>query len=208
MIEVSLYAVPAGSDVNVTMGQCVDRSRFDKETMGVSVMDFVKGFLRTNVASIEVALGNPDIINVINGDAGITTKDFACINYWLVKAGYLVKIQNVTDDEDNATDVPAGTAEWNVIDSNFVQYDYPTAIKIIPTDGMDIVTVLRQAIDQSGLFDDSKFSSTKNPLKEMIENLEKVKELTGRIEPGYATRIYDILDQVGVKLFLATSTEG
>ena len=120
----------------------------------------------------------------------------------------MVKIQNVTDDEDNATDVPAGTAEWNVIDSNFVQYDYPTAIKIIPTDGMDIVTVLRQAIDQSGLFDDSKFSGTKNPLKEMIENLEKVKELTGRIEPGYATRIYDILDQVGVKLFLATSTEG
>lgn len=208
MIEVSLYSVPSGSDVNVSMGRCVDRSRFDKDSMGVSVLDFVKGFLRTNIATFEMALGNADIINVINGDAGITAKDLACINYWLAKSGYLVKIQNVTDDEENPTDVPSGTAEWNIIDCNFLQFDYPTAIKIIPADGVDIIAVLKQAIEQSGLFDENKFSGTKNPLKDYITQLEKIKDMTGKIEPGLSSKIYDILDQVGFKIFLATGSEG
>lgn len=203
MIEVSLYSI-TGSDVNVSMGKCVDRTRFDKEAMGTGVMEFVKGFLRTNVPTLELAVKNADIISFINSDTGMTTKDFASINYWLAKSGYLVKIQNVTDDEENPTGVPEESAEWNIIDYNFLQNDYPTAVKIIPGDGADVVTVLKQAVEQSGLFDSAKLGNTKNPLKEYVGQLEKAKELLGRIEPGAATKIYDILEQVGVKVFLAT----
>ena len=202
MIEVSLYSIADG-DVNVSMGKCVDRTRFDKETLGVGVMEFVKGFLRTNVPTLELAVKNPDIIGFINSDTAMTTKDFASLNYWLAKSGYIVKIQNVTDDEENPTGVPAGVSEWNIIDTNFVQNDYPTAIKIIPGEGADVITVLKQAIDQSGLFDTDKFGNTKNPLKDYVEQLEKAKELLGKIEPGAASRVYDILEQVGVKIFLA-----
>ena len=56
MIEVSLYSVPVGSDVNASMGKCVDRTRFDKDALGTGVMEFVKGFLRTNVPNFEPAL--------------------------------------------------------------------------------------------------------------------------------------------------------
>lgn len=203
MIEVSLYSI-TGSDVNVSMGKCVDRTRFDKEAMGTGVMEFVKGFLRTNVPTLELAVKNADLIGFINSDTGMTTKDFASINYWLAKSGYLVKIQNVTDDEENPTGVPEESAEWNIIDYNFLQNDYPTAVKIIPGDGADVVTVLKQAVEQSGLFDSAKLGNTKNPLKEYVGQLEKAKELLGRIEPGAATKIYDILEQVGVKVFLAT----
>ena len=203
MIEVSLYSI-TGGDVNVSMGKCIDRTRFDKEAMGTGVMEFVKGFLRTNVPTLELAINNPDIIAFINGDTGMNTKDFASLNYWLTKSGYLVKIQNVTDDEENPTGVPAEGAEWNIIDCNFLQNDYPTEIKIIPGDGTDVVAVLKQAVEQSGLFDDAKFGQTKNPLKEYINQLEKGKELLGRIEPGAASKIYDILEQVGFKVFLAT----
>ena len=203
MIEVSLYSVPTGSDVNVSMGTCVDRTRFDKDAMNTSIMDFVKGFLKNNIQSFEVALGNADIISFINSDTTMNTKDFACINYYLAKAGYLVKIQNVTDDEENPTSVPSEMAEWNIVDTNFTQNDYPTAIKIIPSDGMDIVEVLRKAVDQSGLFDDTKIPGIKNPLKEAIESMSKIKNSLGRIEPGFATKVYDILDQVGIKVFLA-----
>ena len=45
MIEVSLYSVPVGSDVNASMGKCVDRTRFDKDALGTGVMEFVKGFI-------------------------------------------------------------------------------------------------------------------------------------------------------------------
>lgn len=203
MIEVSLYSVPTGSDVNVSMGTCVDRTRFDKDAMNTSIMDFVKGFLKNNVQSFEVALGNADIISFINSDTIMNTKDFACINYYLAKAGYLVKIQNVTDDEENPTSVPSEMAEWNIVDTNFIQNDYPTAIKIISSDGMDIVEVLKKAVDQSGLFDDTKMPGIKNPLKEAIESMSKIKNSLGRIEPGFATKVYDILDQVGIKVFLA-----
>lgn len=203
MIEVSLYSVPTGSDVNISMGTCIDRARFDKDAMNSSVMDFVKGFLKTNVQSFEVPLGNSDIIGFINNDTPMSTKDFACINYYLAKAGWLVKIWNVTDDEENPTTVPSEIAEWNIIDYNFMQNDYPTAVKIVPGDGMNVVEVLKKAVEQSGLFDSSKMPGIKNPLKEAVESLEKVKNSLGRIEPGFATKIYDIFDQVGVKIFLA-----
>ena len=134
----------------------------------------------------------------------MNTKDFACVNYHLAKAGYLVKIFNVTDDEVNATGVEGETAEWNIIDTNFIQHDYPTAVKIIPGDGMDAVAVLKQAVDQLGLFDDSKFAGVKNPLVETVDQLERIKESMGRIEPGLATKLYDVLDQLGIKVFLAT----
>jgi len=203
MIEVSLYSVPADSDVNVTMGKCVDRIRFDKEAMGTSIMEFTKGFLRTNMPSIEPSLNNPDIVSFINGDSIMTTSDFASINYWLAKAGFIVKIQNVTDDEENPTGPSDESSEWNIIDYNFLQNDYPTAIKIIPADGLDIVGVLKQAIEQSNLFDENRLGNTKNPLKETIDRLTKVKDLTGRIEPGLSSKIYDIFEQVGIKIFLA-----
>ena len=94
-------------------------------------------------------------------------------------------------------------AEWNIVDTNFLQNDYPTAVKIMPGDGMDVVGVLEKVVDQSGLFDQTKISGIKNPLKVAVENLKKVKNSMGRIEPGFATKVYEILDQVGVKVFLA-----
>lgn len=203
MIEVSLYSIPENSDVNVSMGRCVDRTRFDKVAMNTSVMEFVKGFLKTNMQTLEPVIKNPGIVSFINDDQVMTTKDFASINYWLAKVGYIVKIQNVTDDEENPTGPSSETAEWNIIDTNFVQDDYPTAIKVIPTEGMDVVSVLKQASEQIGVFDDSKISGIKNPLKETVEQLEKAKVQMGKIEPGLAGRIYDILEQVGIKIFLA-----
>lgn len=203
MIEVSLYSVPEGSDVNISMGRCVDRTRFDKEKLGVGVLDFTKGFLKTNLGSIEHALNNSDLVGFINSDHTMTAKDLACINYYLAKVGYIVKIQNVADDEDNPLTVPAESAEWNIVDSNFMQYGYPTATKIIPASGTDVVAILKEVVEQSDLFDTDKIG-TKNPLKGYIEQLEKIKNELGRIEPGVASKIYDILSQVGYTLFLAT----
>lgn len=203
MIEVSLYSIPENSDVNVTMGRCIDRTRFDKNAMNTGVMEFVKGFLKTNMQSLEPAIKNPGVVSFINDDQTMTTKDFASINYWLAKVGYVVKIQNVTEDEENPTGVPSESAEWNIIDFNFMQEDYPTAIKVIPSAGTDVVSVLKQACEQVGLFDEAKIGGIKNPLKELVDNLVKVKDNMGKIEPGIAGKIYDTLEQVGIKLFLA-----
>lgn len=206
MIEVNLYSIPA-RDINATVGRCIDRTRFNKEAMGTSVMEFVKGFLKTNVQNFESSVQNGDIINFINGDQPMSTKDFACINYYLAKAGFLVQIQNVTDDEENPVNVPAGTIEWNIIDGNFIQNDYPTTIKIIPAEGSDISTVMKQIVEQSGLFDENKFGGIKNPIKELVNGIEKIKSVTGAIDPALTTRVYEILDQVGIKVFCATSEE-
>ena len=207
MIEVNLYSLLENS-VNASAGYCVDRIRFDKEARGISVMEFVKGFLKNNLSHFESALKNSDIVDFINGDLTMRTKDFASINYYLAKAGYLVQIQNVTDDEENPVSVPAGVTEWNIIDTTFLQYDYPTTMKVIPADGMDIVEVLDKIIGQLSFFDKDVLGSVRNPLREDVEQLKKVKNINGSASISLTTRIYDTLANLGIKIFTAQGPEG
>lgn len=207
MIEVNLYSIPA-QDINSMVGRCVARARFDKESMGVNIMEFVKGFLKDNLANFESSIGNAELIKEINSDSLMSTKDLACVNYYLVQAGYKVQIQNVADDEENASGVPTGeVVEWNVIDYNFIQHDYPTATKIIPGDGMEIPAILRQIVSQSGLFDSSKFNGVKNPFTILLNNMDKVKNISGSVSPAITSQIYNLLDQMGFKVFCATSED-
>lgn len=206
MIEVNLYSIPT-QDPESMVGRCVARSRFNKESMGVSIMEFVKGFLKENLGKFETSIGNEDLVSFINNSTVMSTKDLSTINYCLQEIGYKVQIQNVADDEENAVGVPEGVVEWNVIDCNFIQYDYPTTTKIIPGAGSDIPTVLKQIVKQSGLFDTNKFSGVKNPFTELIANLDRIKSTSGSISPTIVSKIYGLLDQMGIKVFCATSED-
>lgn len=203
MIEVSLYSIPA-KDIHATTGTCIDRARFDHEQFGAGTLKFVKSFLKTNVSAFETELGNPAIISMINDDDSWTAKDLASINFWLIKAGFIVKIQNVTDDEDNPTGPTGGLVEWNIVDYNFMQFGYPTATKIIPAAGADITETLRRVVESSGVFAPDRFVEVKNPFKELLDNLDRVKNLTGAVSSSITTRIYEYLDQVGIQVFITT----
>lgn len=207
MIEVNLYSVPS-QDPESMIGRCVARSRFDKEGMGVSVMEFVKGFLKDNLANFESSVGNAELISFINSDTTMSTKDLSCVNYYLQEVGYKVQIQNVADDEENAVGVPTGeVVEWNVIDYNFLQNDYPTATKIIPGEGMEIPAILRQIVEQSGLFDPNKFNGVTNPFTVLLGNLDKVKSISGAVSPALTSQIYNLLKRMGFEVFCATSED-
>ena len=205
MIEVNLYSVPA-QDINSMVGRCVARARFDKESMGVSIMEFVKGFLRDNLSNFEAAVSNNELVSLINSETLLSVRDLACINYCLSQSGFMVQIQNVADDEENATGVSGETIEWNVIDYNFIQFDYPTATKIIPGE-KSIAEVLRMIVNQSGLFDSAKFAGIKNPFTDLLNNLDRIKNVSGAINPAITSRIYDLLDKMGIKVFCATSED-
>ena len=205
MIEVSLYSIPANDPMS-KVGKCIARNRFDKDGMGVSVEEFVQGFLKDNTDKFADGLGSAELEATINSSVPLSRRDISCINYYLTQAGYIIKIFNVTDDEVNATGVPSGeVVEWNVIDHNFIQFDYPTAIKIIPGDGMDIPAILRKIVSQTDLFDQDKFAGLKNPFTDLLENLDKLKTLTGSVSSALTTRIYSILDELGIDVFCATS---
>ena len=207
MIEVSLYSIPS-EDFTSKVGKCIARNRFDKEGMGISIEKFVQGFLKDNMDKFSGKLGSAELEATINSSVTLTRRDISCINYYLVQAGYIVKIFNVTDDEVNATGVPSGeVVEWNVIDHNFIQYDYPTAIKIIPGDGMDIPAILRKIVSQTDLFDSDKFAGLKNPFTSLLDNLDKLKTITGSVSSAITTRLYSILDELGIDVFCATSED-
>ena len=207
MIEVNLYSVPT-ENVDSMVGRCVARSRFDKEAMGVSVMEFVKGFLKNNLNNFENSIGNAELVEFINSDVVMSTRDFSCVNYLLGKVGYKVQIQNVADDEENAEGVPTGDiVEWNIIDRNFIQFDYPTATKIMPAPDMDIPQILRQIVEQAGLFDPNKFSGIKNPFTLLLNNLDQIKKVSGTVSSTITTQIYALLDQMGITVFCATSED-
>lgn len=207
MIEINLYSIPAG-EVNATVGRCVARSRFDREAMGISVEEFIKGFIKDNLDKFESRTGISEISEMVNSSAILSRKDIACINYFLINAGYILQVINVADDEDNPTGVPTGEIiEWNVIDNNYIQNDYPTCTKILPSSEEDIPTVLKQIVDQSGLFNLDKFAGLKNPFNELFFNIDKIKKVSGSINTALVSRVYEYLDQLGIKIFCATSED-
>lgn len=205
MIEVSLYSVQ-GTDPSVMVGRCVARSRFDQETMGINAMKFVKGFLRNNLDTLDGALSSSELSSFLNSDTTMTTKDFASICYFLSQAGYKVTIWNVTDDEDNAQGVPDGDViEWNVIDYNFIQNDYPTATKVLPSENETIGNTVTKIVEQCGLFDEDKFAGIRNPFKSLLLNLKETAEVTGSVQGSTITQIYALLKQMGIEIFCALS---
>ena len=205
MIEVSLYSVH-GTDPSVMVGRCVARSRFDQEVMGVNAMQFTKGFLRNNLDTLDGALSSSEISTFLNSDTTMTTRDFSSLSYLLSQVGYKITIWNVTDDEDNSTGVPDGdVVEWNVIDHNFIQHDYPTATKILPSNEETIGDTVTRIVEQSGLFDKDKFSGVKNPFKSLLLNLKETSDVTGSVQGSSITQIYNLLRQMGIEIFCALS---
>lgn len=207
MIEISLIQIPA-DEWTSTVGKCIARNRFDKEAMGVTIEEFARGFLKENLEKFENGIGSAELTELINSSGFFGRKDLACVNYYLSKVGYQVKIFNVTDDEVDATGVPSGEiVEWNVIDRNFLQYDYPTAIKIIPSEGLDVPGILHQVIDQVGVFDADKFAGLKNPFTDLLNAMDAIRTTTGGVNSGITTRIYGLLDQVGIDLLCLRSED-
>ena len=206
MIEVNLFSVPT-ADYDATVGKCVSRARFDNDAMGVSILEFVKGFLRDNLDNLESALSNSYLVDFINSDQAMTSIDFASLSYLLGQIGYKITIWNVADDEENPNTVGAGVIEYNVINHNYLQHDYPTVTKLIPTEGQNVAEVVGMIVEQSGLFDESKFSGSRNPFTILINNLKDEDGKLGKINSSIITRVYTLLDQMGINVFCATSEE-
>ena len=62
-------------------------------------------------------------------------------------------------------------------------------------------------VEQSGLFDESKFSGSRNPFTILINNLKDEDGKLGKINSSIITRVYTLLDQMGINVFCATSEE-
>lgn len=208
MIEVNLYSIPAGES-SARAGRCIARNRFDRDAMGVTAEEFVKGFLKNNLEKFEGGIGNDALVEAISSSNRVLTRrDLSCINHFLVEAGYMFQIINVADDEENPVGIPSGEkTEWNIIDRNFIQNDYPTATKIIPADRNDLTKILHQIVDQSGLFDSDKFSGLKNPFTKLLNDLDSIKSLSGQINYNLVNKIYDLLSECGLDIFVAASEE-
>ena len=89
---------------------------------------------------------------------------------------------------------------WNIINKNFLQYDYPTATKIIPGDGTEIPEILRKVVEQQNLFDRDKFAGLKNPFTELLNDLDAIKRTTGSVSSSITTKIYSLLDRLNFKV--------
>ncbi len=208
MIEVNLMSIST-ADSNTMVGRCVARSRFSRETLGVGIMEFVKRFLGENLDTLETAVKSSELVSLINSDdTSFSTNDFRSINYLLSQVGYKVTIWNVADDEENAVGVPSGeVVEWNIVNHNFIQNDYPTATKLMPDTTMAMSDVLKKIVEQCGLFNKEKFAGIRDPFAPLLANLEQEKKITGRINASITTQIYNLLSQMGIEVFCAISEE-
>lgn len=205
MIEVNLFSVSA-ADPKAKFGRCVSRSRFNQELLGVGVMGFVKTFMAENLDVLQKALISKELIDLINSDKNLTTKDFMSVQYYLGQIGYHITIWNVADDEENATGVPDGDIlEYNIIDNTFIQNDYPTVTKYMPAPGSSLVDVLETIIPQTGLFEKDRFAGLKNPFTDLLNALKSEQKTSGNINANIVSRIYQVLDQTGFEIFCGAS---
>ena len=160
MIEVTLISSTEGSRV----GRFVSRKRASLEQLGVNKNQFIQGFLRDNMDTIETALHNPDLVNLINSDTLLNNKDIASIKYTLSTVGYQILVTFTADDEVNSVTIPTGEVEYNIIDTTFIQNDLPVATKETSALGSSVVSVLNKISTSVGFYDESKFKGVNNPL--------------------------------------------
>lgn len=205
MIEVSLYAI-APDDTYAKTGRCVARNRFDKEAMGTSVEEFVRGFLKDNLERFSG--DGRDINGILEDNKFLSRIDLACINNLLAKIGYTFIVTTVADDEENPTGVPTGdVVEWNIINLNNLQDDYPVATKIVPSLPQDFIEIFDQIIGGCGFYNEDKFSGIKNPFSAEMNVLKSTKEKTGASSESAISKIHRLLEEHGIRIFVATSED-
>lgn len=197
MIEVTLISSTEGSRV----GRFVSRKRADLSSLGVNKNQFIQEFLRNNMDTIETAIHNPDLVELINSDTILNNKDIASIKYILSTVGYQMLIVFSADDEINSVSIPAGEVEYNFIDSTFIQEDLPVVNKIESIVGSSIVTTLRKGIDSIGFYSADKFKGVNNPFIGLLNQAEDDEKVAGAPGTVIINRIYQILDQLGVQLY-------
>lgn len=197
MIEVTLISSTEGSRV----GRFVSRKRADLERLGVNKNQFIQGFLRDNMDTIETAIHNPDLVHLINSDILLNNKDLATIKYTLSTVGYQILYTFTADDEINEVTIPTGEVEYNIIDTTWIQDDMPVASKISSTLGSSIIPIIKQIMDQTGFYATDKFAGVNNPLIGLINQAEDDEKTTGAPGAVLVNRIYTILEQLGINIY-------
>lgn len=196
MIEVTLISATEGSRV----GRFVSRKRASLEQLGVNKNQFIQGFLRDNMDTLETALHNPDLVNLINSDTLLNNKDIASIKYTLSTIGYQMLVTFTADDEVNSVTIPTGEVEYNIVDGTFLQNDLPVSTKESSALGGSIVPVLTRAIESLGLYSEDKFKGVNNPLSGLLRQIADDENTTGAPGAILVNRIYTILEQMGIQI--------
>ena len=47
----------------------------------------------------------------------------------------------------------------------------------------------------------------KNPFTELLDNLDRIKSVSGAVNSAIVGKIYECLDQIGIEVFCATSED-
>ena len=205
MIEVSLYAITPGDNYAKT-GRCVARNRFDKEAMGTSVEEFVRGFLKDNFERF--SNDGREINTILEENKFLSRMDLICINNLLIKIGYTFIVTTVADDEENPTGVPTGDiVEWNIINQNHLQDDYPVATKLVPDLPQDFIKIFEQIVDGCGFYNEDKFAGVQNPFTPLLATLKATKEKTGDLSASITTKIHKLFEDHNIRIFVATSED-
>lgn len=197
MIEVTLISSTEGSRV----GRFVSRRRASLEQLGVNKNQFIQGFLRDNMDTIETAIHNPDLVNLINSDTLLNNKDIASIKYTLSTVGYQILVTFAADDEVNNVSIPTSEVEYNIVDTTFIQDDMPVVTKETAPLGSSIVPVLNKIVDSLGFYSDDKFKGINNPLVGLLNQAKDDEKTMGTPSAAVVNRVYTILEQLGINIY-------
>ena len=200
-LEITLVKIKTIQDTS--NADFLSRTRVINVRDDSQALDYLSKFVRDNLDTISIAISDKVFINKLRNKENYTLTEFLCMKFILASSGLDIWYYQVSDNEDNGTDLPNGMVEYLVQDTTSFSKSF-----------VPFVTKMTRSIDDStswnlydtikknyNLFNGDLFAGLDDPMSRMIQSAKDSEEIL-HVTPklGVTDYLYQTLLFVGKEL--------
>lgn len=172
---------------------------------GEQIMSQIIKVLSDNIEVLDSAIADKGLVAQIGALKMMTVDEFVSLRYRLAAtSGLDILVFGVSEQEVNANEIPAGTLEYNVIDTNWNLLDWVCLGTKIPVSENDykLTDIYEKMAGMYDLFKGDLFSYYADPLTQQIEVLKGIEAAVGSTPTSITTYINSVFEYCGKKLIV------
>lgn len=172
---------------------------------GEQIMSQIIKVLSDNIEVLDSAIADKGLVAQIGALKMMTVDEFVSLRYRLAAtSGLDILVFGVSEQEVNANEIPTGTLEYNVIDTNWNLLDWVCLGTKIPVSENDykLTDIYEKMAGMYDLFKGDLFSDYADPLTQQIEVLKGIEAAVGSTPTSITTYINSVFEYCGKKLIV------
>lgn len=172
---------------------------------GEQIMSQIIKVLSDNIEVLDSAIADKGLVAQIGALKMMTVDEFVSLRYRLAAtSGLDILVFGVSEQEVNSNEIPAGTLEYNVIDTNWNLLDWVCLGTKIPVSENDykLTDIYEKMAGMYDLFKGDLFSDYADPLTQQIEVLKGIEAAVGSTPTSITTYINSVFEYCGKKLIV------